>query len=114
MKTKGTNRNELRVDNIEHLLKKLSNISWDKYDKQNLYAPGWKLYLRHHIDNMTGNQLLLHVYYMDHVVYTWGCMGADDDKVAEWFLKQKYEIDKVNGQEHLVLYTQGSELFAAL
>jgi len=102
------------VDSIEFLLKKLSNISWDKYDKQHLYAPGWKLYLRHHMSTMTGNQLLVHLYYMDHVIYTWGCIGADDDKVTEWFLKQQYEIDKVNDQERSVLYTQGTELFEAL
>ena len=105
---------KIKVDNIDHLLKKLSYISWDKYDKQNLYAPGWKLYLRHHMGSVTGNQLLVHLYYMDNVIYTWGCIGADDDKVTGWFLKQQYEIDKVNDQERSVLYNQGIELFAAL
>lgn len=105
---------KIKVDNIDHLLKKLSYISWDKYDTQNLYAPGWKLYLRHHIDAAIGNQLLVHLYYMDYVIYTWGCINNDDDKVTKWFLKQKYDIDQVNDQEHLVLYNQGVELFAAL
>jgi hypothetical protein len=105
---------KIKVDNIDHLLKKLSYISWDKYDKQNLYAPGWKLYLRHYIGTITGNQLIVQLYYMNNLIYTWGCINGDNDKVVEWFLVQKHEIDKVNDQEHSVLYNQGVELFAAL